>query len=203
MNPYNDIQKKLGLNQALPYTPDWSAAADFIDLIVEHGLQAKPEMIIECSSGLTTLVLARCCQLNGRGRVISLENGEEYAEKTRQQLKEFGLEDYAQVIYAPLVKVTLSGNEYDWYELDALPDVSIDMLVIDGPPGFIQKNSRYPALPLLFKKFSDQARVFLDDAARDEERELVEQWQTEYPDIDHGYLEFERGCSVLRINRRD
>lgn len=203
MNHFNDIQKKLGLDQALPYTADWSAAADFIELIVDHGLQAKPEVIVECSSGLTTLVMARCCQINGMGRVISLENGEEYAEKTCQQLKEFGLEDYAQVIHAPLVKVRLTGNEYDWYSQKSLPEVSIDMLVIDGPSGFIQKNSRYPALPLLFDKFSDQARVFLDDAARDDEKELVEQWQSEYPDIDHGYLEFERGCSVLRIKRRD
>ena len=202
MNPYNDIQKKLSLDLELPYTLDWSAAPDFIELIVEHALQVTPELIVECSSGLTTLVLARCCQLNGRGRVISLENGEEYAEKTRQQLKESGLNDYAQVIDAPLVKVVLD-RDYDWYSLESLPDISIDMLVIDGPPGFIQKNSRYPALPLLFEKFSDQARVFLDDAARDDEKELVEQWQTEYPDIDHGYLELERGCSVLRINRRD
>ena len=200
MNPYSEIQKKLGLDQALPYTPDWSAAADFIDLIVEHGLQAKPEVIVECSSGLTTMVLARCCQLNGRGRVISLENGEEYAEKTRQQLKAFGLEDYAQVIHAPLEKVSLD-RDYDWYSLEYLPDISIDMLVIDGPPGFIQKNSRYPALPLLFDRFSDQAWVFLDDAARDDEKELVAQWQTEFSGVAHEYLDFERGCSVLEINK--
>ena len=202
MNPYREIQAKLSLTQPLPYTPDWSASADFVDLIVEYCLQASPEVIVECSSGLTTLVMARCCQINNRGRVISLENGEEYVEKTRQQLKQFGLEEYAQVIHAPLAKVVLD-REYDWYSLDALPEVSIDMLVIDGPSGFIQKNSRYPALPLLFEKFSDQARVFLDDAARDDEKELVEQWQTEYPDIDHGYLEFKRGCSVLRINQTD
>lgn len=201
VNPYSTIQAKLGLSQPLPYTPDWSAAADFIDLIVEHCLQAKPEMIVECSSGLTTLVLARCCQLNKQGRVISLENGEDYAEKTRCQLKEFGLEDYAQVIHAPLKKVSLGGNEYDWYSLESLPDVLIDMLVIDGPPGFIQKNSRYPAVPLLFEKFSKQSKVFLDDAARDDEKELVAQWQAEFSGIDHDYLEFERGCSVLEVNR--
>jgi len=97
-NPYHATQAKLDLNQSLPYTPDWSAASDFIGLIVDYALQAKPEIIVECSSGLTTLVLVRCCQLNGKGRVISLENGEDYAEKTHQQLKEFGLEEYVQVI---------------------------------------------------------------------------------------------------------
>ncbi|MES9855801.1 MAG: hypothetical protein ABW166_04240 [Sedimenticola sp.] len=40
------------------------------------------------------------------------------------------------------------------------------MLVIDGPSGFIQKHSRYPALPLLFDKLSNNGMVFLDDAAR-------------------------------------
>ena len=198
MNPYSDIQAKLGLSQPLPYTPDWSAASDFIALIVEHALQAKPEVIVECSSGLTTLVLARCCQLNGRGRVISLENGEEYAEKTRQQLKVLGLENFAQVIHAPLEKVALD-RDYDWYALESLPEISIDMLVIDGPPGFIQKNSRYPALPLLFEKFAKQAKVFLDDAAREDEKELVAQWQAENSGVEHEYLEFERGCSVLEV----
>ena len=200
MNPYSDIQAKLGLAKLLPYTPDWSAAPDFIGLIVDYALQAKPEVIVECSSGLTTLVLARCCQINGGGRVISLENGEEYAEKTHQQLKAFGLEDYAQVLFAPLQKLNLD-RDYDWYELELLPEVSIDMLVIDGPPGFIQKNSRYPALPLLFDKFSKQVKVFLDDAGREGEKELVEQWQAEFSGVEHEYLEFERGCSVLEVNK--
>ncbi|MDH3343077.1 MAG: class I SAM-dependent methyltransferase, partial [Gammaproteobacteria bacterium] len=196
MNPYSEIQARLGLSQPLPFTPEWSAAPDFIDLIVDHALQTKPEVIVECSSGLTTLVLARCCQINGRGGVISLENGEEYAEKTRQQLETFALDDYAQVLYSPLEKVALD-QDYDWYSLESLPEVSIDMLVIDGPPGFIQKNSRYPALPLLFEKFSKKCSVFLDDAARDDEKELVAQWQAEFSGIEHEYLEFERGCSVL------
>ncbi|MDH5389175.1 MAG: class I SAM-dependent methyltransferase [Gammaproteobacteria bacterium] len=199
-NPYHEIQAKLRLAQPLPHTADWSAAPDFIGLIIEHTLQVKPGIIVECSSGLTTLVLARCCQINGRGRVISLENGEEYAEKTRQQLKEFGLEEYAQVLFSPLQKVNLD-RDYDWYSLEALPEVSIDMLVIDGPPGFIQKNSRYPALPLLFDKFSEQAKVFLDDAGREDEKELVAQWQAEYSCVELEYLEFERGCSVLEINK--
>ncbi|MCW8831378.1 MAG: class I SAM-dependent methyltransferase, partial [Gammaproteobacteria bacterium] len=129
MNPYSEIQARLGLPQPLPHNPTWSAAPDFIGLIVEHCLQAKPAVIVECSSGLTTLALARCCQLNGGGRVVSLENGEEYAEQTRRQLQASGLEAYAQVIHAPLERVFLD-RDYDWYQLKNLPEVSIDMLVI-------------------------------------------------------------------------
>ena len=198
--PYQELKELLLFEKALPVTENWSAAPDVLRLVSEYCLKNKPQTIVECSSGLTTLVLARCCQINGFGKVISLENGEEYAEKTCQQLQDFGLEDYAQVIHAPLEKVILD-RDYDWYSLESLPEVTIDMLVIDGPPGFIQKNSRYPALPLLFDKFSAQSKMFLDDAAREDEKELVAQWQAEYSAIDHKYLEFERGCSVLEVNK--
>ncbi len=160
MESYLFLRDRLDLRQGLPYTRDWSAAPDFLKLIVEHTLAMQPLMVMECSSGLTSLVLGRCCQLNGRGRVCSLENGEPYAEKTREHIERYGLQEYVSVIHAPLEKRTVSGSEYQWYAQDGLPQGSIDMLVIDGPPGFIQKHSRYPALPLLFDKLSDNCVDF-------------------------------------------
>jgi hypothetical protein len=76
------------------------------------------------------------------------------------------------------------------------------MLVIDGPPGFIQRHSRYPALPLLRERLADNCTVFMDDAARPDERELVEMWLAQYPTYSHEYLANERGCSVLRNDKR-
>ena len=73
------------------------------------------------------------------------------------------------------------------------------MLVIDGPSGFRQKNSRYPALPLLFDQLAPNCVVFLDDAARHDEREIVKLWQAAYPNVKHDYADTEPGCSVLRI----
>ncbi|MEJ1375294.1 MAG: class I SAM-dependent methyltransferase [Candidatus Sedimenticola sp. (ex Thyasira tokunagai)] len=200
MESYLFLRDRLNLRQGLPYTRDWSAAPDFLKLIVEHALATKPLMVMECSSGLTTLMLGRCCQLNGKGRVYSLENGEPYAEKTREHIERYGLSEYVSVIHAPLQKGAVKGSEYQWYALDDLPQGSIDMLVVDGPPGFIQKHSRYPALPLLFDKLSDNCVIFLDDAARPEERELVEMWLAEYPQLRHEYIKTERGCSVLTLN---
>ena len=75
----------------MPVTPDWSAAPDFLHCIVDYCLEHRPVTIVECSSGLTTLVLARCCQINDRGHVYSLENGEDFAAATSAVLEEFGL----------------------------------------------------------------------------------------------------------------
>jgi len=201
LNSYEQLKAHLQLDYELPITVDWSAAADFLFLIKDHCLTARPANIVECSSGLTTLVLARCCQLNGSGKVFSLENGEEYVQQTRHNLKRFGLEDFADVIHAPLEELLLSGDEYQWYETTKLPSINIDMLVIDGPPGFIQKHSRFPALPKLFNQLSDESRVFLDDAGRDEEKQIVDKWLALYPVLTHEYIETQRGCSVLTVRK--
>ena len=201
MSTYQSIQKDLHLKQELPITPDWSAAADFLELIKDHCLKAKPKTIVECSSGATTVVLAKCCEINKQGKVFSLENGKEYAINTRNNVKDFELEKYADVIHAPLETIEVDSNSYQWYESKNLPEKKIDMLVIDGPPGFIQRHSRLPALPLLFDQMEDKSIVFLDDAARDEEKEIVEMWLGISPSVTHEFVELERGCSVLRLSK--
>jgi predicted O-methyltransferase YrrM len=201
MESYQFLRDRLNLRQGMPYTRDWSASPDFLKLIVEHCLEAKPLTVMECSSGLTTLMLARCCELNGRGEVVSLENGAEYAVKTREHVARYGLVAQATVLDAPLEKQMVNGMEYAWYATDVIPERSIEMLVIDGPPGFIQKHSRYPALPLLFDRLADGCVVFMDDAARPEEKEIVAMWLAEFPKVEHHYVNTERGCSVLVIKR--
>ena len=200
---YHFLRDRLNLHDGLPYTHDWSAAPDFLKLIAEHCLEHRPQTIVECSSGLTTLVMARCCELNGAGRVYSLENGEEFATKSRGHLERYGLTERATVIHAPLQHYQLGGRDYQWYALERLPENSIDMLVIDGPPGFIQRHSRYPALPLLFDKLADGCVIFLDDAARPDEQELVGWWLTQFPGLGQHSVTCERGCACLTLKLGD
>ena len=195
------LRDRLDLRQGLPYSHNWSAAPDFLAEIVDHALAARPATIVECSSGLTTLMLARCCEMNGQGRVWSLENGPEYAARTRAEIARYGLEGRAEVIDAPLVTYTLAGRDYLWYGLAGLPEQAIDMLVIDGPPGFIQRHARYPALPLLSDRLADVCTVFLDDAARPDERAIVAWWREALPGAQVRFVDNERGCAILRLSR--
>jgi predicted O-methyltransferase YrrM len=198
---YQSLQQQLALDQGIPYSPNWSAAADFLQIIVDACLTTKPESVFECSSGLTTLMLARCCQINGYGRVISLEDGKSYAATTREYLARYGLEGIATVIDAPLRAAKFDGHEYSWYSWDRVPDSRIDMLVIDGPCGFIGKHARYPALPACYPYFAHQTKIYLDDAARPDEREIVALWCERYPGVTHDYIQTARGCSVLTIEQ--
>ncbi|MEW8625166.1 MAG: class I SAM-dependent methyltransferase [Candidatus Thiodiazotropha sp.] len=198
---YQSLQQQLELDRGIPYSPNWSAAADFLQIIVDACLQQKPSLIFECSSGLTTLMLARCCQINGVGRVISLENGAQYAEATRSYLQRYGLQDFASVMDAPLLKQNFDAVAYDWYSVADMPDQLIDMLVIDGPPGFLCKHARYPALPVCYPHLNQQSTIYLDDAARQDEQEIVSLWCDRYPGLSHEYVETERGCSILTLTK--
>jgi len=189
---------RLGLASDAAYDAHWSAAPDFLDLLASHMQQARPRQTVECGSGLSTLVLARCCALNGTGHVHSLEHGPEFAARTRTELLREGLADYATVIDAPLVEVSLAGESYRWYDLGGLHSGNIDMLVIDGPPGHVQRHARYPALPMLAGRLSDSALLLLDDAARNDEQEVVRLWLERYPALAHEYIAVTRGCSILR-----
>lgn len=195
---YRALCRRLGLEQGIPWTEHWSAEADFLERILAHCLEQRPPLILECSSGLTTLVLARACRLNGRGRVVSLEDGAGYADASRRALAHYGLAQWGRVLHAPLRTWRVNGREFLWYTLEQLPQAPVEMLVIDGPSGFIQAHSRYPALPLLRERIAPGCAIFLDDAARPQERETVAMWMEQVPGLSHEYLATQRGCSLLR-----
>lgn len=197
LKKYEYLTKKLDLREGIPYTPKWTAEPDFLRIIVDHCLQAEPSSVLECGSGLSTLMLARCCQMNGRGHVVSLEEGEKYSMGTTKYIERYGLEQYASVIHAPLKKISIGGNEYLWYSSQEIPDRSIDMLIVDGPSGYLQKNSRYPALPVFYPILARSCRVFLDDAARPDEQEILDLWRSDYPDLVQIRTKAIRGCVIL------
>jgi len=194
---YQPLCRHLGLTGALPYTPHWSAAADFLERIVAHAETARPRRIVECGSGLSTLMLARACVLNGAGEVISLENGAEFAAATRAECARRHLP--ARVLHAPLQDYAIAGEHWPWYALDEMDANDIDMLVIDGPPGFLRPEARYPALPLLRHRLAPGCTIFLDDAARPDEQALVARWLTEFPELGVNRLALERGCCCLQV----
>lgn len=197
---YRELCDSLGLSAGIPYVKDWSAAEDFIRLITDHVRLQQPAVIVECGSGLTTLMLASACDQTNRGHIYSLENSAQHAHLSREAIAAYNLTDHATVIDAPLIGYQLDDKQYQWYSMDELPDSKVDMLVIDGPPGRMQPHARYPAMPLLGDRLAECATIFMDDAARPDEIEVVDWWLTQYPGLSNEYLDTERGCSRLLLN---
>ena len=133
----------LKFSKSLPKTRGWAGSPDFLLFIAKVAQSKCPTVIIECSSGVSTVVLAQCLKLNGQGHVYSLEHESVFAEQTRMELKRHQVNEWATIIDAPLKKHYISGQEWLWYSLDNLPEnLRVDMIVIDGPPSFIQNLAR-------------------------------------------------------------
>lgn len=187
----------LDLATPLPPLRDWAGSPDFLLELCREAISRRPETIVECSSGASTIVAARCCQINGVGHVFSLENGPEFAAKTRKLLSENGLSDWATVIDAPLKEYSLSNEKYPWYATNSLPDTPIDLLVVDGPPRFLRKHARYPAGPILIPRLKENSLIILDDADRDDETEIIQQWRDEFPGFRIERRTAEKGLALL------
>ncbi len=190
------LDRLLGLRFGMPPMRGWAGSPDMLLAVAERILQTKPFTIVECSSGVSTVVAARCCQLVGHGHVFSLEHEAEYAEKTRQQLVKHGLEQWATVFHSPLVSV---GDGRRWYSDDVLPaDLPpIDLLVVDGPPASVNPQSRYPAFPRLRSRMAAAVTLLLDDADRPDERAIVKRWLSEDGSLAETRLPAEKGLVML------
>ncbi len=183
----------------LPYLSGWAAFPELISSILGEVLTLKPKHIVELGSGSSTIITSYLLEDIGAGKISSYDHDESYGEITRQRLRDHALDQFSTVFSAPLKSTTIDSNTYNWYDinLDEIDD-PIDIIVVDGPPEKTQKYARYPALPYFYEKLSDKAVIILDDAGRDEEREIVEMWLKKYPEFTHEYIYTEKGISILR-----
>ncbi|TCO74310.1 class I SAM-dependent methyltransferase [Chromatocurvus halotolerans] len=190
------LESKLHLDQPLPATRGWAGSPDFLLTLADQVLAKKPTIVVECSSGVSTLVIARCLQLNGHGHAYSLEHDQTYAKKTEDMLTSFNLNDYATILYAPLV---VKGNDSAWYDESVLSDhiAPIDILIVDGPPESTAPLARLPAVPRLLPRMNANATIILDDADREAERETVKRWLQMEPTFHVNHLHHEKGCVIL------
>jgi hypothetical protein len=79
-NSFRQIEALIGIyeetqiNRALPPTRGWAASPDFLRNLCISVAEEKPKTIVECSSGISTLIAAACLKRQGSGHVYSLEH---------------------------------------------------------------------------------------------------------------------------------
>lgn len=197
---YADLRPAHGL----PRTRGWAASPDFLHALAAVVEVRKPQTVVECSSGLSTLVLASKLRQQGSGHVYSLEHLPEYAQKTRELLLAHGLEAWATVLDAPLAGLALPAWQGHWYGTGGLTEVkAINLLVVDGPPQSTGDLARYPAFPVMREKLAPDAQIILDDADRDAEVRIVAKWLTEYPGLERVQApQCEKGCVIVESKIR-
>jgi predicted O-methyltransferase YrrM len=159
---------------------EWSLDAQTIVLLWGILHREKPRLVVECGAGISTLVLARYAAVASSEGVpcyiVSLEQDFETTQSIRLRLSSVNLDPFVQVVHSPLDP---NGNySLHCFEkvLARLPRRSIDFVMIDGPAGVT--GCRLGTLPALRGHCAEDAKWVLDDAFRDGEMRILNQWSS-------------------------
>lgn len=195
LNNYFNTGKKLSNYSGWPISPD--LALFIVDRMNEYDYDA----VIEFGSGTSTELFAKIAEikrLNGKQvpQILSFDHLEEYYNKTQSILKQSNLISYVDLKLASLIPIELNQEHYRYYDchnilmkfISKLPDNPRILVLVDGPPGNTCKHARYPAIPVLLSiNNSMYIDVILDDAIRDEEKEVVEKWASLFVSLGYTY----------------
>lgn len=170
----------------------YSAPDAFLEVIADRARNTGGP-ILECGSGLSTLVLGVVAGQQG-AEVWSLEHDLDWLRAIEAQIRRFRVRG-VRLIHAPL----RAYDGFDWYGLP--PDLSLPanftVIICDGPPGTTTRGGRYGLLPVLGDRFGPGAEILLDDAARLEEQAVVARWAEERPM--RAEVDMETGRGIARL----
>ena len=169
----------------------WSADIDLLRGLLDWFPKTRGP-ILECGSGLSTLLLASLASMHGR-QVHSLEHDPDWAERVSRALPSRASSS-VEVTVAPIRHY----DDFDWYTMEPLTTLSgVGFVVCDGPPGST-RGGRYGMAPMVHNCLAAGCVVLLDDTHRDAEREVLNRWCTDY-----GATIVQRGATfcALRIGK--
>lgn len=150
----------------------WSALEEYISGCFKHAIKCDGP-ILECGSGLTTILLGVIAQQSGN-IVWSLEHSLVWGERVRKHLKKYQITS-VRLCVNPLKNY----GDFSWYDppLDLMPE-RFAMIVCDGPPGDTH-GGRYGMLPVMKARLKPGSIILLDDAARENEKAIASHWVSE------------------------
>lgn len=163
---------------------NWAVDADFARLVMQEA-EARPGLVVELGSGLSTQLVAAVLAEREAGRLVSIDHDPSFASTTAAQLEQSGARR-AEVVVAPLREQSFGNTAGEWYDtetvLSALPDEPIQLLVVDGPPA-TSRWDRWPALEVLAPRLAPGAVVLLDDGRRRHEHASALRWAREHAEL--------------------
>lgn len=130
--------------------------------------------ILECGTGLTTLVCGAIAQRRGIA-MYCLEQDELWLSEVRGLLFDLSVRTF----YAPLVQ----RSDYAWYDINGIElPRNIGVVICDGPyvstdwPPDVHANWRFGVLPTLKKAGITYDKLLLDDVDEPRAARVLERW---------------------------
>ncbi len=184
----------------MPNTGDWAATADLVAQVYKNILVARPKIIVELGSGASSIYISQLIKDQSLDCFLhSIDHSEHYGQETSIKLGEYRLNEFAKVHYAPLKQFPIKGKNWQWYDKQEISKINdIDLLIVDGPITYLQKESRFPAVPLLWDNLSPGCIIIVDDYKRKDEGTIVKKWLLDYDLELIEEIDSEKGTAVLK-----
>lgn len=198
---YDNIAGLLQIQNAMSGAPvlkpmrGWAISPDAMAWLLADLQERERPTVIEFGSGQSTIIFAAALRKCG-GRLISVEHDAAYCDTIRRQLTACGLAGGVEFIHCPLADGSGSPSIRS-YDVKALPDMKVDVALIDGPPYFNGSLTRLPPLRWAVTHLNTGGSVYLDDAVRGNETECLRLITSEHPGLKRIEHRAEKGLMEL------
>ena len=174
----------------------FSANLPFLAEVAKHAAAAEGP-ILECGSGLTTIVLGVLAGRRGVP-VHTLEHMPEWFARVFTELRRYHIPGVA----LHLTRL-ISYGSFEWYELPKgdWPG-EFQLVVCDGPPNATTSGGRYGLLPLVGPQLPAGAIILLDDATHPGEILIRQRWHAERRMREEFHEGPNRAYAVLTLDGR-
>ena len=173
----------------------WAISPDAMNWILADLQERNAPTVIEFGSGQSTIIFAAALKRNN-GRLYSVEHDPVYCEAIRTQLNSCGLGTSVEFIHAPL----FDGDgppPIRSYDMSKVPEIPVDVALIDGPPYFNGPLTRLTPLRWAARHINPGGTIFLDDSDRQSEQSCLNYITTEHPNLQRVDLRAEKGLTAL------
>jgi predicted O-methyltransferase YrrM len=177
----------------------WALSPDALVWILADLEERHAPEVIEFGSGQSTVILASYLK-NREGRcLVSVEHDAAYLAGVQRQVAAWGLSEQVRFFHAPL-KDTDDAIPSRSYDLAVLPDLAVDLAVVDGPPLANGNLTRLTPLRWAARHLKPGGAIFLDDSSREAEQACLQQLMIEHPSLRTTRRRAEKGLVELRID---
>jgi predicted O-methyltransferase YrrM len=142
----------------------------------------RPQSVLEFGAGVSSVVVTLSLQLNGSGRLTTVEHAPQYSLASWNRVRSIANVD-AELFASPLrLRFTAHGPLYAYQSFDRVRHrAPFDFVLVDSPPGTIGRDTTlYQALPYL----APGAILVLDDAARVQDGTVIHRWLRTVPGLE-------------------
>ena len=194
----NIIHKLFDSPCYLPFTP-FSLNPYTILHVLNDILLNNRKVVFEFGTGLSTIVISKFIKINNLSvEFFSIDDNQEWQNLILKELKKNKCDNKVQMSCCEIKELDSTQlNCFDnmfWYDLNELGKTknkitnNIDLLLVDGPSTGSSKFNRYPAVPFLQDKLSNNVAIYLDDTRRSGEEEILYKWN----ELLEGKIQYEK-----------